>query len=335
MSAKTVVDNLDRSRYDVAVGFIAPDGRWLALDPELLDSKVGEKTAALARRCPPLAPLGKLRPDAVIPVLHGPLGEDGAMQGLLEIEGLAYWGCGVHGSAVGMDKETTKILALAAGLPVLPYVVLHHPKEAGGVLKKLGLPVFVKPARLGSSVGVSKVKTAPGLSAALRAAFLYDDKVIVEKGIDAREIECAVLGDPWAKPSDPLALKATSVCGEVAPAGGHEFYSYESKYLDPNGSKLMLPAPISKALNKKIRDLSLRAFRALDGYGMARVDFLVDKKTLKPWFNEANTLPGFTAMSQYPLLWRHSGLPTPKLLDRLIALAQRRRDARARLKTAP
>ncbi len=265
-------------------------------------------------------------------MVHGSLGEDGCLQGALEVRGMPYVGCGVLGSSVGMDKEITKILAANAGLPQLPYAVVRPGDDASELVRRLGLPLFVKPARLGSSVGVSKVKRASELSLALRAAFRYDDKAVVEKGIGAREIECAVLGDPWAKPSDPLSLKA-SIFGEIAPNA--EFYTYESKYLDPNGAKLIVPAPIGKPLQRRLSALALSAFRALDGYGMARVDFLIDRRSGRPYFNEMNTLPGFTSGSMYPLLWRDSGLPTKELLDRLIALALRRHRARAGLKTAP
>lgn len=330
VSAKTVVENLDPARYDVSLIFIAPDGRWLAADPARLKARVGTEELDLAAGA-----LLAARPtpdlfDAVFPVLHGPLGEDGTMQGLLEVDGVPYVGCGVLASAAGMDKEYTKLAAAAHGLPILPWRRYHHEKDAMKALAELGAPVFVKPARMGSSVGVSKVKTRKELAAAVKNAFRYDDKIVVEKGVVAREIEVAVLGDPWSDKKDGLRA---SVVGEIAPNA--EWYTYESKYLDPDGAKLIIPAPLSKAQTRQVQELALRAFRALDCYGMGRVDFLMDKKTGKIWFNEINTLPGFTSGSMYPLLWRKSGLPTPKLLDELVNLAVTRGRRRAALRSEP
>jgi D-alanine-D-alanine ligase len=180
---------------------------------------------------------------------------------------------------------------------------------------------------------VVKVTKRSELAAALREAFRYDDKVVLEKGVLAREIECAVLGDPWSlKPNDPLALQA-SICGEIEPQA--QFYTYEAKYLDPDGAKLKVPADLPKATSELVRKLAMKAFSVLDGYGMARADFLLDKKTGKIWFNEVNTIPGFTSISMYPRLWKESGVPTPELVHRLIQLALRRQRARGRLKTAP
>jgi len=256
------------------------------------------------------------------------------MQGLLEVEGIPYVGCGVLGSSVGMDKEYTKIAAERADLPILPWGVIRDPRAAGALSRRLGYPVFAKPARMGSSVGVSKVKKPAELAAAIKLALRYDDKAILEKGVAAREIETAVLGDPWAGASGPLALRA-SICGEIVPSSNYEFYDYRSKYLDPNGSSLAMPAPITKAQSDEVRSLASRAFRALDCYGMGRVDFLMDKKSGKIYFNEINTIPGFTAMSMYPLLWKESGLPIERLVDRLIVLALRRQKLRARISIAP
>lgn len=332
VSTKTVLDNLDAKKYDVTLLFIAPDGRWLKADPSRLKARVATEEPDLATGATPAAAPTAAKFDAVFPVLHGPLGEDGAMQGLLELEGLAYVGCGVLGSAVSMDKEYTKLVAERANLPVLPWDVARTVEDARAAAKRFGFPVFIKPARMGSSVGVSKVKSAAEVAPAVADALSYDDKAIVEKGVVAREVECAVLGDPWAAAGDPLAARA-SVCGEIAPNA--EWYTYESKYIDPNGAKLMIPAPISKALERRVRELSVAAFRALDGYGMGRVDFLLDKKTEKLYFNEINTIPGFTSGSMYPLMWKAAGVPTPKLLDTLIELALRRQRARAALKSAP
>lgn len=337
VSARLVLASLDASKYDVELVQIDAEGRWLAADPKRLSQKVEASSRALTAGAKPLdaakrfAPRGKPA-DVVFPVLHGTLGEDGTVQGLLEVAGLPYVGCGVLGSALGMDKDAAKRVVAAAGIPVLPYVCAHRPEQAAGAVEKLGLPLFVKPARLGSSVGISKVKKAGDLAAAVREAFRYDDKVIVEKGVDAREIECAVLGDPGLPENDRLAAKA-SIVGEIAPNA--EFYDYKAKYLDPEGARLMIPADLSEAAREEVRRLSLAAFAALDGYGMARVDFLLDKKTGTLYFNEINTIPGFTPVSMYPMLWKESGLPTPKLVDRLVELALRRHQRRAKLKATP
>jgi D-alanine-D-alanine ligase len=337
VSARTVVGAL-LAGYEVDVVAIDASGRWRLASPELLSARVS-KTGDRFARCRVLegparfSPRGK-RADVVFPVLHGPLGEDGTMQGLLEVEAVPYVGCGVLGSSVGMDKEYTKIAAERAGLPVLPWAVVREPREAAALARRLRYPVFAKPARMGSSVGVSKVKKPSELAGAIRTALRYDDKAILEHGIAAREVETAVLGDPWAGPSDPLALKA-SICGEIAPSSSYEFYDYKSKYIDPNGAKLMIPAPVTKAQSDKVRALALAAFRALDCFGMGRVDFLMDKKSGKIWFNEINTIPGFTSGSMYPLLWKETGLPPSKLVDRLIALALRRQARRARISIAP
>ena len=207
VSAKLVMDSLDRRKYLPRLVFIDPRGRWFKGGERLLAGKVGAGEAGVAglTEVSPGALLSRSdRPDAVFPVLHGPLGEDGTVQGLFEVADIPYVGCGVLGSAVGMDKEFTKILTTRAGLPILPYLAVRSPEQAKGALRQLGLPVFVKPARLGSSVGVSKVNTPRELPAALRTAFLYDDKVLIEKGVSAREIECALLGDPWGRSRRPL-----------------------------------------------------------------------------------------------------------------------------------
>ncbi|MBI5631548.1 MAG: D-alanine--D-alanine ligase [Elusimicrobia bacterium] len=336
VSAKQVLSKLDRSRCEPELVLIDAKGRWLKADEKRLSGKVESDSNNLAAGTKAVIPTEKLsspsRPDVVFPVLHGPMGEDGTVQGLLELAGVAYVGCGVLGSALGMDKEVSKRLALQAGLPLLPYRVIRRPSQGLAALRELGLPVFVKPARLGSSVGVSKVKSEAELLAALESAFLYDDKVILEKGIEAREIECAALGDPWAEAEDPLALKA-SICGEIAPQA--EFYDYKAKYLDPEGARLLIPAPLPQKTSDEIREMALAAFKVLDCYAMGRVDFLMDKHGGRVYFNEINTIPGFTPASMYPLLWQASGIETPKLLELLIELALRRGRARSKLKTTP
>lgn len=342
-SARCVVMNLSASRYATRLVHIGVDGSWVEApfrrlvdaDPKRLiaDPSSEKKLRAGGRRLDPWKALTALASrDCVFPVIHGPYGEDGTLQGLLELIGVPYVGCGVLGSSAGMDKEATKRLAADAGLPQVPWAVARSIEEAAPAAKKLGYPLFVKPARMGSSVGVVKVKSPRGLPAAVHEALRYDDKAILEKGIPAREIETAVLGDPWAPKGDRFELKA-SIVGEIAPNA--EFYDYHAKYIDPDGARLLMPAPITKVQSERVRSYALAAFRALDLYGLARVDFFMHKKTGAVYFNEPNTLPGFTPISMYPMLWRESGLPTPKLVETLVALAHRRAAKRRRLSTAP
>lgn len=329
ISASAVLRNLE-PRFEPVLVWIAPDGSWhLQDDPKALSRHPKPYRFPFKRR-PAALELGTARlvaggsrveVGAVFPVLHGPMGEDGTLQGHLELAGLPYVGCDVLGSAIGMDKAVTKRLAIDAGLPVLPYVVLR-PGDGLGAARKLKLPVFAKPSRMGSSVGVSKVKRPSELAAAVKAAFRFDTTVLVEQGISPREVECAVLGDD----REPEA----SVVGEIRPNA--EFYSYAAKYLDPDGAALLVPAELPKAKSEEVRRLAVKAFKVLGCYGMARVDFLLDKNTGKLWFNEVNTLPGFTAISMYPKLWAATGLPFPKLVTRLITLALERHRARKALR---
>jgi D-alanine-D-alanine ligase len=263
-------------------------------------------------------------PDVFFPVLHGTYGEDGTVQGLLELAGVPYVGAGVSASAVSMDKEMMKALFGRAGLPQVDYRVLRRRdvEDARRVLDALGLPVFVKPANLGSSVGISKVKTCDALSAALDAAFAFDCKLIVEQGIDAREVEVAVLGNEAPRASVP---------GEIVP--DREFYDYDSKYSADSRTLLKIPAPLDAQTTAEVQRLAVAAFRAVDASGYARVDFFVERKTGRPLVNEINTIPGFTSISMYPKLWEASGLAYPELLARLVALAAERHAARAGLRT--
>lgn len=330
VSAAAVLRNLPR-RYRPILVHINARGAWrlqrdpfaFARHPEPFRYPFDSVPAALEFGGKPALRAGprRLPIGVVFPVLHGPMGEDGTLQGLLELAGVPYVGCGVLGSSLAMDKEFTKRLAIQAGLPVLPYAVLEGPKDLRAA-RKLRFPVFVKPARLGSSVGVYKVSRPGLLAAAARRAFRFDTKVLVEQGVQAREIECAVLGgDGRAEASIP---------GEIRPNA--EFYSYEAKYLDPRGAELLIPARLSAAQARRVREMALRAFKALDLFGLARVDFLMDRGSGRIWFNEPNTLPGFTSVSMYPKLWEASGLPFPRLLDRLIRLALARHRRRARLR---
>lgn len=343
VSAQCVVSSLDPRRFRASLVHIGVDGVWVEAAPKRLLGETAERLHTDPGAVRRLRAGGKvLNPwtllqslgadDCVFPVLHGPMGEDGTLQGMLELAGVPYVGCGVLGSAAGMDKEATKRVAASAGLPQVPWEVARTPAEASAAARRLGFPVFIKPARMGSSVGVVKVDGPSGVAAALKTALRYDDKALVEKGIPAREIETAVLGDPWAPKGDRFALKA-SIVGEIAPNA--EFYDYRAKYLDPDGARLLVPAPLPKKTADRVRELALRAFRALDLYGLARVDFFVHKRTGAVYFNEPNTLPGFTPISMYPRLWRDSGVPTPRLVETLVALALRRARARRRLSPDP
>jgi D-alanine-D-alanine ligase len=343
VSAQCVVANLDARRFHTRLVHIDADGQWAEIRPAAL---LAEEAAALhssplalsrvRRGAKPLNPWSLLSSlqagDCVFPVLHGPLGEDGTLQGLLEFAGVPYVGCGVLGSAAGMDKESSKRLAASAGLPQVPWAVARDADEARAAAGRFGYPVFVKPARMGSSVGVTKVKAAGEISAALREALRYDDKALVEKGIPAREVETAVLGDPWAPRGDRFALRA-SIVGEIAPNA--EFYDYRAKYLDPNGARLIVPAPLPARTVERVRAVALAAFRAFDLYGLARMDFFIHKRTGAVYLNEPNTLPGFTPASMYPRLWRESGVSTPRLVETLVALAHRRARERRRLSSLP
>lgn len=268
--------------------------------------------------------------DVIFPVLHGPYGEDGTVQGLLELANIPYVGCGVLASAVGMDKAMMKVVFAARGLPQVDYLVIRRRDwlaDRDAVLKtitdRLPFPLFVKPANLGSSVGISKAKDAASLATALDEAAAFDRKIVVEAGVDrAREIECAVLGNDAPEASIP---------GEIIPS--REFYDYEAKYLD-EGSRTVIPADLPPELLDEVRRLSCEAFLAIDGAGMARVDFLLDRNTNRLFLNEANTIPGFTTISMYAKLWEASGLDYPTLLTRLIDLAVERHAEKQHLRTS-
>ncbi len=265
--------------------------------------------------------------DVIFPVLHGPYGEDGTLQGMLEMASIPYVGCGVLGSALGMDKEKMKMIFATVGLPNVNYVVFKRSRwerDPVAVLDKveqqIGYPNFVKPVNLGSSVGVSKAHNREELAQAFSIAAEYDNKIIVEQGINCRECECAVLGN-----DEPIV----SVVGEII--AGNEFYDYNAKYIN-NTSQAIIPADISLDVAQEIRRYAIEAFLALDLSGLARVDFFIEKETGKIYINEVNTLPGFTQISMYPKLWEASGLPYKELLDRLIELALERHKDRQRFK---
>jgi D-alanine-D-alanine ligase len=336
LSARSVIDALEGDDVEVVPIGIARDGRWFVLPgPPALPSETGRMpevvadTAALARLAGDdgtpalvLADGSRSAVDVVFPVLHGPRGEDGAIQGLLEVAGVPYVGAGVLGSALGMDKAMQKALWAAAGLPVVPYLVVREPgwsDDREGVLARasaLGLPLFTKPASLGSSVGITKVSEAAELPAAIATAFRFERKIVIEQGIEpVREIECAVLGN-----DDPVA----SVCGEIVPEG-HAFYDYEAKYLDEHGARLVIPAPLDPALASRVQQLAVAAFTTIACAGMARVDCFVQDDRV--WLNEINTIPGFTSISMYPKLWEASGLSYPDLVTKLLDLAVERFEA--------
>jgi D-alanine-D-alanine ligase len=264
------------------------------------------------------------RPDVYFPMLHGTYGEDGTIQGLFELAGVPFVGSGTAASAAGMDKAMMKGLFAAAGIPQADYRVLRagQRKEARSLVEALGLPLFVKPANAGSSVGVTKVKAWEDLDAALGAAFAYDLKVIVEAGLDAREIEISVLGNERPEASLP---------GEIVP--DREFYDYDSKYSPESRTELHIPAPLPEALIREAQRLGVKAFEAVDGSGYARVDYLLDRRTSRLHVNEINTIPGFTSISMFPKLWEASGLPYPQLVRRLVELGLERHRARAALRT--
>ena len=358
LSAASVLQAIDKDKYEVVPIGITKDGRWLTaddaenllqgkliLEPRQLragDPETTQSAAVLARGEAVVVPPEPVRRqrglvpfqtdvaltrrasdrainvDVIFPVLHGTFGEDGTIQGLLELADIAYVGAGVLGSAAGMDKDIMKSLFLAAGLPIVKHVSIlrsawqkEPEKVENFVASKLKYPVFVKPANLGSSVGISKAHNRTELGPAIEEAAKFDRKIVIEQGVGgkknkAREIECSVLGN-----DEPAA----SVPGEIVPV--KEFYDYNAKYLD-EGSELIIPAKLTKAETKKVQQLAVQSFKAVDCSGLARVDFLMDPATRKIYLNEINTMPGFTAISMYPKLWAASGLEYSDLIDRLI-----------------
>jgi D-alanine-D-alanine ligase len=377
LSAASVVNAIDKTKYDVVPIGITKDGRWLtaehaerllkgdagkgatqppstqasqlrAGDPEATPGAAVLATGASvvvppepARRDVGLAPFQTdanlrrasdraINVDVIFPVLHGTFGEDGTIQGLLELADIAYVGAGVLGSSAGMDKDIMKSLFRAAGLPIVKHVTVlrsqfeREPKKVQKLVEnKLKYPVFVKPANLGSSVGISKAHDRKELGPAIEEAAKFDRKIVIEEGVGgkknkAREIECAVLGN-----DDPKA----SIAGEIVPC--KEFYDYDAKYL-AEGSELMIPAKITKAEMKTVQKLAIAAFQAVDCTGLARVDFLLDPKSRKMFVNEINTMPGFTAISMYPKLWDATGVAYPDLIDRLIRLGIERHEDKKR-----
>jgi D-alanine-D-alanine ligase len=333
-SAASIFKHLDPARYEPVPIRIEKDGRWVLTGqvPTAISAAdvLKQKQTETLQPIEPTAAVNRTAVDVVFPVLHGPYGEDGTVQGLLELADVPYVGCGVLASAAGMDKAVMKMLFAARGLPIGPYITVVRPEwdaNAGAIAARvqsdLRYPVFVKPANLGSSVGISKAKSRDDFDAAMRLAFEFDRKVVIEAAVpEARELECSVLGN-----DDPQA----SVPGEVIPS--REFYDYEAKYLDA-ASQTLIPAPLTDEQAGAIRRMAVEAFRAVDGAGMARVDFLMARATGEIVVNEVNTIPGFTTISMYPQMWEASGLSYAALIDRLLALALERHGEKQRLRTS-
>ena len=347
LSAQSVMRAMDKDKYEIVPIGVTQEGRWLAggdplkaltggqaTMPKLLGTRVVSRPSSAVSRALLPSVAGARHSDAVdvvFPVLHGPMGEDGTVQGLFELADVPYVGAGVMASAVGMDKAVMKDVFRVHGLPVALHLVFlrrEWERDPTAVMtqieSRLGFPCFVKPANLGSSVGITKVHGYVELDAALAEAASFDRKILVEMAVpQAREIECSVLGN-----DDPIA----SVPGEVKP--GREFYDYEAKYFDER-TQLIIPAPIPAELAARVRELAIRAFRAVDCAGMARVDFLLASETGELFVSEINTIPGFTAVSMYPKLWEASGIPYPELIDRLIQLALERHADKKRSRIKP
>lgn len=326
VSAGAIHQNLPRGRFEVRCLYITRQGLWRAVEAPSTDIGALEKGPAFSFLPWQGGPRpGGLQADIYFPVLHGPFGEDGTIQGLLEMAGVPYVGAGVTGSALGMDKALAKSVLRDQGLPVVPFLAVRErewAKDPAAVARRvrrnLPLPVFVKPSNLGSSVGITKVAEAEGLAGALATAFRYDATVLVEKGITGRELELSVLGN-----EEPQA----SLPGEVIPF--REFYDYNDKYIDGK-TGFVIPAALPPRTVAKVRALGLAAFKALAASGLARVDFFLEKGSNRLYVNEINTIPGFTEISMYPKLWAASGLPFPRLLERLIDLGfERHRNRKA------
>jgi len=302
-SAKSIIDAMDPEKYKVLHYLISKEGKWSPrpIVPE---------------------PRGNPEIDVVFPVLHGTFGEDGTMQGLLELAELPYVGAGVLASSASMDKEVMKRLAKERGLPVVDYLVMSSKDVSNleGICSRFEFPVFVKPANLGSSVGISKARNCEELKPALELAASYDRKVIVERGIIGREFECSVLGN-----ADPVA----AVPCEILPS--KDFYDYDDKYLLEK-AETVIPANLSPEQTAELQKLAVECYRAVECEGMARVDFLLENATGKLYINEINTIPGFTSISMYPKMWEYSGLAMPQLIDQLIELALERHQAKKRLR---
>jgi len=338
LSAKNIVEAMDKKKYEAILVGISKKGAWSLIEPlpkrwpksipsnETSNGVVlvpGSKRASLVRLS---GRKSAAAVDVIFPVLHGPFGEDGTVQGLFKLANVPFVGAGVLGSAVGMDKDVMKRLLRDAGIHTARFVALKRSALSASAFEdlrhRLDLPFFVKPANLGSSVGINKVNDKEQFERAVREAFRYDSKILAEEYIQGREIECSVLGN-----EHPIA----SVPGEIITR--HEFYSYEAKYLDEKGAALEVPAKLPAEVTKEVQDISIKTFKALCCEGMARVDFFL-RDNREVIVNEINTIPGFTKISMYPKLWEASGISYPELIDRLIQLALERFKKEQRLKTS-
>jgi D-alanine-D-alanine ligase len=325
LSARSIFEAAPRDRFDVIPVCIARDGRFLGPDRSRQVLSGDEKATTGDREFSFEKWVRSERVEVVFPIIHGTFGEDGTLQGYLEILGIPYVGSGVTGSAAGMDKWIMKYAFAAAGLPIVRHLEIGEfmwRRDPRSVIRNaeetLPFPLFAKPANAGSSVGVSKVRQADGLEAAIEKAFRFDDKVLLEEGIDAREVEVSVLGN-----DDPVA----SLPGEIV--AGREFYDYEDKYIE-EGSRLVIPAELPAEMTEEIRQLGVKAFQAVGASGYARVDFFIDRGSGRLYLNEINTAPGFTRISMYPKLWAATDLPYPQLIERLIDLGLERSESRSR-----
>lgn len=331
-TAAHVLAAIDHDRYDAVPVGITKAGEWLRSDDAIATLQAGAKeqpdqlvaAGTAVEPLPAMQPVSADVPVVVLPLLHGPYGEDGTVQGMLELADVPYVGTGVLGSAMSMDKAAAKELLSAHGIPQCAWeaarVETIDESFLGHAADRLGLPVFVKPANMGSSIGVSKVSTADELRDAVDEAARFDDWIVFEEAVAGRELECAVLGN---------AAPRASVVGEVRP--GADFYDYDDKYED--GAELLIPAPLPQPVSDELRELAVRTFKALRCEGMARVDFFLEEDGRGPLVNEVNTIPGFTPISQYPRLWEASGLPYARLIDELVALALERHERRSRFST--
>jgi len=338
LSARNILVALDRDRFLPVLVSIDKQGRWRKETEAFLLTATGDpRTLKLPAGSPlvnvPVYPSneGLFAGDTVVfPALHGAYGEDGRLQGLLDMVGVAYVGSGALGSGIGMDKDVAKRLLAQADIPVVPWrcIFAHEfkasPTEVQERAASLSYPMFVKPANAGSSVGVSKVNSPEDLNAALTLAFRYDTKVLVEAAVNAREVECSVMGNEAPKASIP---------GEIIVTHKDGFYSYDAKYIDAAGSHLQIPAPLPEEVAELIKDLAVQVFKTLELSGLARVDFFVERGTLEVYLNEVNTMPGFTAVSMYPKMWEASGLSQRELVNQLVDLARERHAEQSRLET--
>ena len=357
-SAAAVARNIDATKHSIALVGITKDGRWyLQSESELervkKDASAGFIIVEDETKAVSVVPGGgangafraggeAIACDVAFPVLHGTYGEDGTIQGLFEMANVAYAGCGTMSSALTMDKEKTKAVWRQAGLPVVPYICLERSDKANTdefstivakIIDTLSFPLFVKPCCAGSSDGANKAENEEALLAAIDEAFLWDDKILIEKAINAREIECSVTGNSVI--ADGICTEANVrayIPGEIAP--NHTFYSYDAKYNDPNGADLLIPANVEQEMLENIRQLAIKAYAAVDASGLSRVDFFLDRDTGSLYLNEINTMPGFTQISMFPKLCQAAGTSYPELMDILLEEAVSRAKIRSKLKTS-